>query len=275
MQDQETEFRNVKSWYPNMFPQGTVVSSGLYDSTFYVVESVREDRHAQFCLNVRELIDGETPSSSVEELYPAWVDKIVTRGNGPLMRVKLFTPWHFPEGTIFEVHYDLYSGDLYDAGQRVEILTFEAGSITVDDEGYYRIICRCILPSGIQTNYTDTICVNHVDKIIKRGQGNVYGTSAWDLSMAPIVANKSPEVGTSKGWVTLWQARRIAYRAATESSKNGMLGHWADGINITWINDSIERASWCKRLPAGVVIVNRKRLKRWIAQNIRRMLRKD
>lgn len=91
MQDQETEFRNVKSWYPNMFPQGTVVSSGLYDATLYVVESVREDRHAQFCLNVRELIDGELPSSSVEELYPAWVDKIVTRGDGPLMRVKLFT----------------------------------------------------------------------------------------------------------------------------------------------------------------------------------------
>ena len=172
MQDQETEFRNVKSWYPNMFPQGTVVSSGLYDSTFYVVESVREGRHNQFCLNVREMPDGKTPDEMVEELYPAWVDRIVTRGSGPLVRQKLFTPWHFPRGTIFEVHYNLHNGSLYEAGERVEVLTFEANEVSMDDEGFYRISCRIVDGKGLNYNYTESICVVHVDRIIKRGPGN-------------------------------------------------------------------------------------------------------
>lgn len=268
MQDQETEFRNVKSWYPNMFPQGTVVSSGQYDATLYVVESVREDRHAQFCLNVRELIDGELPSSSVEELYPAWVDKIVIRGDGPLARKKLFTPWHFPRGTVFEVHNNVYSGPLYDAVQTVEITTYEASEVITDDEGYYYVIGEVIHSDGT-VGHLDRVCVNHVDKIVKRGQGNVRVSgraTGYGLLMNQVNCTKA-SINSYTGF-----SAAITQPSVARTMRDIAPVH---AVNVQWINKTIEAQSWAKRLPDWSLLVKRKQLKRWIAQNIRRMLRKD
>ena len=172
----ETQDNQSKTWYANMFPQGTVVASETYGPKLYVVESVSKDPRTEFCLNVRELLNGETPNDTLEELYPAWVNEIVTRGTGPLIRKKHFTKWHFPKNTVFEVDYSLHHGPEYDAGQRVETLKFEAISVEVDVDGDY-VVRRQLHDDGTHGGFLDCICPSHVNRIIKRGPGNVVVNS--------------------------------------------------------------------------------------------------
>lgn len=284
-----------QQFYPNMFPVGTIFEE--LDGSLYRTISVWEIHNGFFAVNAVEVAEQydytyiDLDGIYYQEIYPAWIKRIIKRGDGVVKKAKLYKYWELPVGTIFttggmnpriggahvcdepfQTQYVVYA---VNAVRNIEVNVSDDGCADgVTDQINYLVDCGEIGADGIVTDSLEhwLFDIVEVTSIIKRGNGGVK----VDAPHKAVFKFNDPDskkyyrvppYATLTAWLfgMLTKKYNLPHDVAINHDEFSKI------LKQSWVKPVYFKMGTQRDIAVDHYLVDRKRAAKWIKQNINRI----
>lgn len=274
---------DTKVYNPKDFQAGSVVETSFIhasedgEARQYQIESLLETPSSScgFLVQMRKLIFDKdtgvpTLSTDLEEFNPYWISKTIKQGTGGVKwSFNYINPRLYPAGTLVKARN--LPGNYGNEELKNKIYTVK--SLVNNGVNSYCIITTEPHPSDF-IGGNITFNVSYVSEIVKRGDGNMD----WLLDDCKSTLY-DPWVKQAFFFVPKIKTSHVVY----DLEDAVMQSLWGKDLSEIYIDTGKLKAqlrdqSWVRLLEyrqvGSVFVVNKKRLKRWLAQNLNRFKQK-